>query len=139
MNSNESRRRDAGRGSALGSTQEAAMTTERNALWSVKVGEEATSALWERAEGVLANCVLVLGHGASTHRDHRTMQNLATAFLLRGISVVRFNFLYAEKKKGPPDRMPRLMECFAAVVEKVRQEVGPEPLFLGGHSMGGRT
>lgn len=115
------------------------MATEQTLLWSVKVGEEETSALWERAEGASADCVLVLGHGASTHREHRTMQNLAATFLSRGLSVVRFNFLYTEKKKGPPDRMPRLMECFAAVVERVRHEVGPKRLIIGGHSMGGRT
>src|SRR5258706_12844805 len=113
--------------------------TESAERWRVKVGEEETSDLLQRAEGPQTDSVLVLGHGASTNMEHRTMQNLAAAFLSRGISVVRFNFLYMEKKKGPPDRMPRLMECFAAVVDKVRQEAGPERLFIGGHSMGGRT
>ena len=67
------------------------------------------------------------------------MVGLAAEFGSRGLSVVRFNFLYTEKKKGPPDRMPRLMECYAAVVAKVREEVSPAHLFIGGHSMGGRT
>ena len=31
------------------------------------------------------------------------------------------------------------MECYAAVVDRVRAEVAPPRLFLGGHSMGGRT
>jgi predicted alpha/beta-hydrolase family hydrolase len=107
--------------------------------WRVQVGEEETSALLQRAQRPPAGSVLVLGHGASTNMEHRTTENLAAAFLERGLSVVRFNFLYTEKKKSPPDRMPRLMECFAAVVETVRQELTPEHLFLGGHSMGGRT
>jgi predicted alpha/beta-hydrolase family hydrolase len=107
--------------------------------WRVKVGEEQTSALWQRARQPLADSVLVLGHGASTNMQHRTMENLATTYLARGLSVVRFNFLYTELQKGPPDRMPRLMDCFAAVVEKVRQELTPRHLFLGGHSLGGRT
>jgi predicted alpha/beta-hydrolase family hydrolase len=115
------------------------MTTEPSVLWSVKVGAEETSALWERVEGTASDCVLILGHGASTHRDHRTMQNLSATLLSPGMSIVRFNFLYTEKKKGPPDRMPRLMECFAAVVERVRKEAGPKRLLIGGHSMGGRT
>src|SRR5579871_3014120 len=93
--------------------------------WRVKVGEEETSALLQRAERPQTDSVLVLGHGASTNMEHRTMGNLAATFLGQGLSVVRFNFLYTEKKKGPPDRMPRLMECFAAVVEKVRQEQSP--------------
>jgi predicted alpha/beta-hydrolase family hydrolase len=107
--------------------------------WRVQVGEEQTSALLLRAQRPLSGSVLVLGHGASTNMEHRTMENLAAAFLVRGLSVVRFNFLYTEKQKSPPDRMPRLMECFAAVVEKVRQELSPEHLFIGGHSLGGRT
>ena len=114
--------------------------TEPAERWRVRVGEEEeTSALLQRAEQPLAGSVLVLGHGASTNMEHRTLENLAGAFLSRGLSVVRFNFLYMEKQKGPPDRMPRLMECFTAVVERVRQELSPQHLFIGGHSMGGRT
>src|SRR5690242_17542615 len=107
--------------------------------WQVKVGEEQTSALAQRAPQPLAGSVLVLGHGASTNMEHRTMESLAAAFLERGLSVVRFNFLYMEKQKGPPDRMPRLMECYSAVVDKVRRQLSPQRLIIGGHSMGGRT
>src|SRR5207249_1910378 len=105
--------------------------------WTVPVGDETTTALFDRAEAPLDESLLVLGHGASTDMEHRGMANLAGQFRSRGLHVVRFNFLYTEKKKGPPDRMPRLMECFAAVVEKARAEVGPRHLFIGGHSMGG--
>ena len=115
------------------------MSTDQVTRWSVQLGEETTSALGERAEGASAESVLVLGHGASTSMEHRTLENLAATFLANGLSVVRFNFLYMEKKKSPPDRMPRLMECFSSVVEHVRREVGPKRLFIGGHSMGGRT
>jgi uncharacterized protein len=107
--------------------------------WTVRVGEEETTAIFQRAEAPLDDSLLVLAHGASSHMEHRTSQSLAATFLGRGLHVVRFNFLYTEKKKGPPDRMPRLMECFAAVVETVRREVRPRHLFIGGHSMGGRT
>jgi predicted alpha/beta-hydrolase family hydrolase len=108
--------------------------------WKVKVGEEdETSVLFEAAEAPPGGTVLILGHGASTHMEHRTMESLARAFLARGLSVARFNFLYTEKKKGPPDRMPRLMECYGAVVDSVRERVRPERLIIGGHSMGGRT
>jgi predicted alpha/beta-hydrolase family hydrolase len=55
------------------------------------------------------------------------------------MSVVGFNVLYTEKKKGPPDRMPRLMECFAAVAEEARDQLAPQFVFIGGHSMGGRA
>jgi predicted alpha/beta-hydrolase family hydrolase len=108
-------------------------------VWQVPVGAEETSALSERAEAPSVDVVLVLGHGASSSREHAGMARLAATFLGRGLSVVRFNFLYTEKKKGPPDRMPRLMECFAAVVARARDELSPGHLVIGGHSMGGRT
>ena len=107
--------------------------------WTVQVGEEVTTALFEAAEEPLGESVVVLGHGASTHMEHRTMVNLAREFRARGLHVIRFNFLYTEKKKGPPDRMPRLTECFAAVVAAARERVQPRRLLLGGHSMGGRA
>jgi predicted alpha/beta-hydrolase family hydrolase len=57
----------------------------------------------------------------------------------RGLSVVRFNFLYKEKKSGRPDPMPSLKECVAAVVARTREEIGPRTLIIGGRSMGGRA
>jgi predicted alpha/beta-hydrolase family hydrolase len=35
--------------------------------------------------------------------------------------------------------MPQLMRCIEAVVARTRDELGPEPLILGGRSMGGRA
>ena len=67
------------------------------------------------------------------------MARLAQTFRSARLGVVRFNFLYAEKKSGGPDPMPRLMECYAAVVQRARQELQPGRLLIGGHSMGGRT
>jgi len=113
--------------------------SETSARWAVGVGDESTSAQFDAAPGSANEIALVLGHGASSSREHRGMARLAETFLARGLSVVRFNFLYTEKKKGPPDRMPRLMECFRAVVERTRRERSPARLLIGGHSMGGRT
>jgi predicted alpha/beta-hydrolase family hydrolase len=67
------------------------------------------------------------------------MGNLAGALTGVGLHVVRFNFLYTEQKRSPPDRMPQLMECFREVAERVRQELRPARLIIGGHSMGGRA
>jgi len=55
----------------------------------------------------------------------------------RGLQVVRFNFLYREKKSSAPDPMPRLKQCYAAVAEHVRRIVQPQMLILGGRSMAG--
>ena len=57
----------------------------------------------------------------------------------RGLDVVRFNFPYRERGSGRPDPMPRLLSCFAAVVARVREELRPRLLLIGGRSMGGRT
>jgi predicted alpha/beta-hydrolase family hydrolase len=56
-----------------------------------------------------------------------------------GLRTVRFNFPYREQRRGRPDPMPRLTGCFAAVVGRVRTELGTDRIFLGGRSMGGRA
>jgi predicted alpha/beta-hydrolase family hydrolase len=35
--------------------------------------------------------------------------------------------------------MPKLKDCYSAVVDKVRAEIGPRTLIIGGRSMGGRA
>lgn len=110
--------------------------TER---WTIPVGNMSTTALLDRAPQPLNNSVLILGHGSGGHLEFRTTVALTRVLTARGISVIRFNFLYRELQKGPPDRMPRLMECFAAVAERAREELAPRRLILGGHSMGGRV
>jgi uncharacterized protein len=55
------------------------------------------------------------------------------------MDVVRFNFLYKEKKSGRPDPMPLLESTVAAVVARVREELAPRRLIIGGRSMGGRA
>src|SRR6476660_1608309 len=69
----------------------------------------------------------------------RSMLATAKAFREHGIGVVRFNFLYKEKGGSRPDSMPMLMETTAAVVARVREELYPDRLVIGGRSMGGRA
>lgn len=57
----------------------------------------------------------------------------------REVGVVRFNFLYREQRSSRPDPMPRLIRCFTAVLDRVRQELKPRTLIIGGRSMGGRA
>jgi uncharacterized protein len=66
---------------------------------------------------------------------------LSTANALRGvgIGVVRFNFLYKEKKSGRPDPMPKLKETVAAVVDHCCDQLSPDLMIIGGRSMGGRA
>jgi hypothetical protein len=103
------------------------------------VGEETTTALFEPVTEFPVGHTLVLAHGAGTDMSHANMGRLADLLRRIGLNVVRFNFLYKEKGKGGPDRMPKLMACYSAVIDRVRKELPTGPLFIGGHSMGGRV
>jgi hypothetical protein len=108
--------------------------------WTVDVGSETTSAIYEPGQGdVIADTVFVCAHGAGGNMLDGGMQKTASALKANGINLVRFNFLYKEKKSGRPDPMPKLQECFDAVVERARSELNPGRIIIGGRSMGGRA
>jgi len=108
--------------------------------WRVAVGGEETSAVFEpSASGDAGETVFICAHGAGGNMNDRGIAQTANALRERGLGVVRFNFLYKEKKSGRPDPMPRLKECIAAVVARTRDELSPEKLIIGGRSMGGRA
>ena len=67
------------------------------------------------------------------------MTRAAQALEAAGFSVVRFNFPYREKGSGRPDPMPVLKTSISAVVARVRTELKPHKLVIGGRSMGGRA
>ena len=108
--------------------------------WKVAVGAEGTTVVYEPGtrEGS-ALPVFVCAHGAGGSRSDRGMLATANAFRQHGIGVVRFNFLYKERGGKRPDPMPLLMETTAAVVARVREEIYPDRLVIGGRSMGGRA
>lgn len=107
--------------------------------WRIDVGEDSTTATFDPAENSADSPVFVCAHGAGGNMDDRSMLALSKVLRSRGLGVVRFNFLYREKKSGRPDPMPKLEKCFAAVVERSRAELNPKTLIIGGRSMGGRA
>ena len=108
--------------------------------WTVPVGSERTSAIYDPGEGdAIADTVFVCAHGAGGNMVDGGMQKTAKALVARGVNLVRFNFLYKERKSGRPDPMPKLQECYSAVVDHVRRELNPSKLIIGGRSMGGRA
>jgi predicted alpha/beta-hydrolase family hydrolase len=109
------------------------------AEWRVSVGAQETSAVVEAAEDTPDAPVFVCAHGAGGNFADKSILALTRALRSRGLSTVRFNFLYREKKSGRPDPMPRLEECFSAVVAHTRAELNPKTLIIGGRSMGGRA
>ncbi len=87
-----------------------------------------------------AAVTLVLAHGAGALMDSPFMEKFANGLGEKGIRVVRFEFPYMVKrredsKKRPPDRGPILMATWRAVIAQLG---GPENLYIGGKSMGGR-
>jgi uncharacterized protein len=106
--------------------------------WRVKVGAEETSAIFDPADTPGAP-LFVCAHGAGGNLNDRGLVQLSNVLRSHGLSVVRFNFLYRERKSGRPDPMPRLEECFSAVVAHAREELKPARLIIGGRSMGGRA
>ncbi len=88
--------------------------------------------------------VLLLAHGAGAPMDSPFMSDVAEQVAKSGIRCLRFEFPYMvqrrqEGTKRPPDRQPKLLECFRKAVHKA-VESSPEnaTLFIGGKSMGGR-
>lgn len=115
------------------------LTQSDRAEWRVKVGGEETSAVFEPSETAERGMVFICAHGAGGNMNDRGILQTTNALRSRGLGVVRFNFLYKEKKSGRPDPMPRLKECISAVVSRTREEIQPKTLIIGGRSMGGRA
>ena len=111
------------------------MTTE----WKIAVGDEQTSAMYEPATSGRDVALFVCAHGAGGNMLDRGMTTTANTLRANGLGVVRFNFLYKEKKSGRPDPMPRLIETTRAVIAHVQRELAPPKLIIGGRSMGGRA
>jgi len=97
-----------------------------------------------KAQGVDSGAVLLLAHGAGAPADSPFMEELAQALARRGVTVVRMEFPYMQKRredgrKRPPDRAEKLLASFRDQLARLREETGPDtPLFIGGKSMGGR-
>ena len=93
------------------------------------------SALHLRAPAEAAT--LVFGHGAGADMFHRTMHAIAEAFAAVGISTLRFNFPFKEAKKSRVDAKPVAIGTIEAALDFARERCAG-PLFVGGHSFGGR-
>ena len=108
--------------------------------WKIPVGPDAVSAVYEApSTSTERRVVFVCAHGAGGSMMDRGMLATANALRGHGVGVLRFNFLYKEKKSGRPDPMPKLKETVSAVVEHARGELRPDLLVMGGRSMGGRA
>jgi uncharacterized protein len=91
--------------------------------------------LWQCPDAAVA--ALVLAHGAGAGMTHRNMQSLADAFAAHGVATLRFNFPFIEAKRSrvdsPSVAVARIGAAFGNAGARTRL-----PVWLGGHSFGGR-
>lgn len=111
------------------------METTEHAIPVAQAPVPQVSALHLGAPAAVAT--LVFGHGAGADMRHPNMEAIAQAFAAVGISTLRFNFPFKEAKKSRVDAKPVAIATIEAALDFAqRRFVGP--LFLGGHSFGGR-
>jgi hypothetical protein len=91
--------------------------------------------IWQCPEAAVA--ALVLAHGAGAGSRHASMQAIADAFAGCGIATLRFDFPFiaAGRKRvdAPAVSTAAIAAAYAAAEARTRL-----PLWLGGHSYGGR-
>jgi len=88
-----------------------------------------------------APATILLAHGAGAPMDSAAMNATAKAFAEAGLRTARFEFAYmAARRTGnarkPPPRAESLIDEYAAAVKELS---APDPLIIGGKSMGGRV
>ncbi len=98
---------------------------------------------WILFEPSDARAIVVLAHGAGADMHHASMTSIATELARRGVAVLRFNFPFMETRSGMTrrGRVDSRAVSTAAIASAVGQAhllVEHTPLFLGGHSFGGR-
>jgi predicted alpha/beta-hydrolase family hydrolase len=98
------------------------------------------SSVWAYPEQFSAggSPLLILAHGAGSDMRSPFLSFVHEALAMRGVTTVKFNFPYMEAGGKAPDPPPRLMHAWRSVIQRVRADVNPRALFLGGKSMGGR-
>lgn len=85
-----------------------------------------------------ATAIMTLAHGAGADMHHRFMKALAGELATHGISTLRFNFPYMERKKKMPDPPAIAEKTVSIIIEKASALFPGKPLFASGKSFGGR-
>jgi predicted alpha/beta-hydrolase family hydrolase len=104
-------------------------------------GDQSVSAIVQRPTAFVPGQSpgLVLAHGAGNDMHSPFLTYLAGE-LAADILTMRFNFPYTEQGRRAPDPAPRLEAAYRAAITALlgRAGLGPQPLVIGGKSMGGR-
>ena len=82
--------------------------------------------------------IITLAHGAGAGMQHTFMVTLANTLAEANIATLRFNFPFAENKKGRPDTPAVAHQTIEAAILKAQELFPKLPLFVSGKSFGGR-
>ena len=85
-----------------------------------------------------SKCIITLAHGAGTGMNHSFMISLSESLAEAGVATMRFNFPFAENKKGRPDFPPVAHATIDAAIKHAKKSFPGLPLFAAGKSFGGR-
>ena len=85
-----------------------------------------------------AKCIMTLAHGAGAGMNHPFMKTLSHLLSEKGIATLRFNFPFAENKKGRPDFPPVAHKTIEVSIAKANELFPNLPIFCSGKSFGGR-
>jgi hypothetical protein len=81
---------------------------------------------------------LVLAHGAGAGFRHTNLLAIASALSHRSIASLRFNFPFMEAGKRRVDDRATALAALTAAGAALADRLPSLPLYLGGHSFGGR-
>lgn len=82
--------------------------------------------------------LFVFAHGAGANIQHQHMQSLALSLCQQNIATLRYNFPYMERGGGRTDNLETCLETIGNAITLGRSIAPDLPLFLAGHSFGGR-
>lgn len=82
--------------------------------------------------------VLVLAHGAGAGFRHASLEAISESLTLRGVATLRFNFPFMEAGRRRVDGKAASVAAVAAAASSAAERLPDLPLYLGGHSFGGR-
>lgn len=80
---------------------------------------------------------ILLAHGAGAGQAHPFMVGLRKRLADAGFGTMTFDYPYMEAGRRAPDRLPRLLACHAAAVDRMNERF--ERVVVAGKSMGGRV
>jgi predicted alpha/beta-hydrolase family hydrolase len=85
-----------------------------------------------------SQCIMTLAHGAGAGMKHSFMITMAQSLAAQDIGTLRFNFPFAENKKGRPDPPAIAHKTVEAAIANAQKLFPNLPLFVSGKSFGGR-